>query len=78
MQIREEKIRAVHDVDLDKLMKNLGVLERFNNGDLRCSTCGKTITRENLGCFYAEENEVKVCCVDIECFEKVMNSRRTR
>ena len=77
MPIRKEIIHAVHDMDLEELLKNLELLEPLEKGELRCSICGKPISRENIGCFYAEENEVKVCCADIECFEKAMAGRRS-
>lgn len=77
MPIRKEIIHAVHELDLDELLKNLGLLEPLDKGELKCSICGKDISRENLGCFYAGENEVKVCCANTECFEKAMATRRS-
>lgn len=76
MAIKKQTVRAVHDADLDELIRNLGLLEPLGKRELRCALCGKSITKEDIACFYAEENEVKVCCKSIECFEKALESRK--
>ena len=64
-------IKAVHDSDLEKFLAKLNLLEKIKKKELRCSICGEIITMENLVCVYPENGEIKVCCNERECYEKV-------
>lgn len=77
MVIKKQIVRAVHDADLDELLANLGLLEPLGKGELKCGLCGKSITKEEIACFYAGEGEVKVSCTSVECFEKAMVKRKS-
>jgi hypothetical protein len=76
LPIRKHVIHAVHDLDLDELLRNLGLLEPLKNGELRCNICGCQVNRKNLGCLYPNENDVRICCIKLSCLEKVMIQKR--
>ncbi len=72
---KQLNLKAMLDSDLDKLMDQLGMLELMNAGKLKCAICGKKITRENFYCLYVEEGEIKFCCNQVSCYEKVIKSQ---
>ncbi len=75
-------VKAIHDTDLERVLKKLGLYEKLVAGELRCSICGRLLTLENLGGIYRENGEVKLVCNKIECLveaaEKVRRSRKSR
>jgi len=74
-------IKAIHDTDLEKVLKKLGLYERLLRGELRCAICGRLLTSENLGGLYRENREIKLVCERIQCLveaaEKVMLARQS-
>lgn len=67
-----KKIHAVSDNDLDGLIENLGLVESLEKELLFCSYCGKKLSRENIGCIYPLENEIRLCCDTLSCLEKTL------
>lgn len=50
-------INAVHEDDLEGIMRGLGMWDSFNAGTLKCF-CGETITDENLTAFKKIDGKV--------------------
>lgn len=48
MSTRKEKIQAMMDSDLEKLLIQVGDYDNFNEGQIECQNCGKTINEDNL------------------------------
>lgn len=69
--MNKKEILAFHEQDLEEILNKMELLERFKNKKLKCSICKKVITKENLGCIYPENNNVKVCCSDLKCLNEV-------
>ncbi len=61
-------IKAVHDSDLKPVLKKLGYWDKLQKGELKCKTCGKTITFDNLAGMKKEKGEIvfycHVICID--------------
>jgi hypothetical protein len=72
---KQLNLKAVLDADLEKLLDQLGMLELMNAGKLKCAICGKKITKENFYCLYVEQGEIKFCCSQVSCYEKVAKSQ---
>jgi len=70
--VERHEIKAVHEHNLEEMLKGLGMLEDVKEGRISCKFCGKTITLENLRCLYPKNDEVFFCCTDIECFMQAM------
>jgi len=70
--MKKHKIHAIHESDLDEFLKNIGLLDALENGKLTCDICGCKISRENFGCVYPTESEIKICCSKLECYEKAL------
>ena len=61
-------LKAVHDVDLVKVLKRLGIYNDIIEGKYRCFVCGKKITLENLGgMFKSMDGKINLVCDDIKC-----------
>lgn len=72
-------IKAIHDSDLERILKKLGLYEKLVKGELRCAVCGRSLTFENLGGLYRENGEVKLVCNRVECLvEAAERVGRTR
>jgi len=61
-------LKAVHDVDLVKVLKRLGIYSGVIEGRYRCFVCGRKITFENLGgLFKSRDGKINLVCNDIKC-----------
>lgn len=60
-------VKAIHNSDLGRVLKKLGLYERLVRGELRYAICGFPSTLENLSGLYEENGEVKIVCNRIEC-----------
>ena len=72
----KRKIYAVHDRDLKDFLAELNLLEKVQQGQLKCPECSCKITLENVGFLFMSREEVKVCCDNLECFYKIRRKVR--
>ena len=64
-------VKAIHDSDLEKVLRRLGLYEKLVRGELKCAICGRPLTLENLGGLYKVNGEVKLVCNRIGCLAEV-------
>lgn len=67
-----EKMRMVHDDDLDVLLDSLGVLSKFKAGELKCDFCNVVISFENLHSMFPDSGAIKFTCSEVECVKLLM------
>ena len=72
----KKNILAVHEKDLKKVLENLGFLDRFTNGDLKCYFCKNRITFDNIHSFFPQSGDIKFVCENSNCFRKLSNFLR--
>lgn len=73
MKVRKKHvIRAVGEDQLEQYLASLGLLEALETGELRCGVCGSLITKDNLRCFYPFGDEIRVCCSQLACYDRVV------
>jgi len=61
-------ITAIHDSDLLKVLKRLGLYEGVAEGRFRCFVCGRRIDLENLGgLFKSRDGEIHFVCNNVKC-----------
>lgn len=72
LSLVKEKIPAVADKDLRRLLKGLGLLENLEKHSILCSICEKTLSLKNIGCLYPSESEIKLCCDNLKCLQKAI------
>lgn len=69
---REKKaLKAVHDDDLEGVLKKLGVHSDFVNRRLKCAFCDDVITWDNLHSLFPRGGLVKCCCVRPSCVKQL-------
>jgi len=67
-----KKLPAFHEDDFTEILAKFNLLDKLNEGELKCSVCDKILTKENFGCIYLTKNEeIKTSCSDLMCLEKV-------
>lgn len=66
MLTKDDTLKAVYSTDLDCLLSNLGLLEKFNNGNCTCRFCHTTISRDNLYGI-VPSGEIEFCCNHPAC-----------
>jgi len=72
-------VKAIHDTDLEEVLKKLKLYDRLLRGEFKCAICGCPLTLENLGGLYRENGEVKLACERIQCLvEAAVKVRLTR
>jgi len=69
--IPKEKVKAVHDEDLEKFIEGLGMLNEFSRGELRCKFCKTTITFENMQSVFPQSGSVKFVCDGPDCAKEL-------
>lgn len=70
--MRKLTIKAVHEQDLGDLLNRLGLSEVMMQGELTCGVCGSIVNLSNLLCVYPSNDEVKVCCSNLKCHERLL------
>lgn len=67
----KKEIEAIHKHDLKALLQNLGFLEDYDAGKIKCEFCSDAIRENNFGAIYSQNKKIKFACSKIECLEKM-------
>lgn len=67
-------VSLVGDEDLFALLKETGQLESIQNGDARCSICGKPVSTDSLAAIVANDGQWALVCDDQLCLEEHKSS----
>lgn len=67
MERDERQLRAVHEMDLDRLLTSLGVKELLHDGKMHCKFCKITMTKDNIYSLFKEAGTVAFVCDKPEC-----------
>lgn len=68
-----DKLRAVHDDDLESLLQALGVYGKFSAGKLTCSFCKDAISQQNLHSVFPDSGAIKFCCSRPGCVRALVS-----
>ncbi len=74
--VKENKMKAVHDKDLENLLQSLRVYEDVINGKYKCIFCDEKITLDNIDSIVPYNNTVQFTCDKLECHEKLIGMRK--
>jgi hypothetical protein len=74
---KTERLRAVHDDDLEQVLKALGLFEDVKTGRTRCAVCRESVDLDNLHAVFSDSGDVKVTCNKPDCI-KLLLSRLER
>ena len=67
---------AVHDMDLEKALRRLGIYERLVKGAMCCMICEESVDLENLGALMRANGKIKVICDKPACLSTAMRMGR--
>ena len=75
MAIRKEELKAMMSSDLEKLLIQVGDYDRFLEGKLHCSVCGKLLNRDNIAVVLpVKENNIitlRYFCDSVDCIKDI-------
>ena len=69
--MQRNTIKAIHDDDLEDLLKELNVYDDFISQKLKCIFCDTVVTSDNLHSLFPEYNYIRFCCDKPECIKKL-------
>lgn len=72
MEKEYKNIDAVHADDLERLLERVGLLDKFNQGKVKCKFCGQAVTHENIYSVIKDSGSHKLVCDKAECVNKLM------
>ena len=73
--MEKDTLRAVDDSDLERLLRNLGVLDAVRAGKASCKYCSDNVTFANLAALFPEGGTVKLVCNRSECIAALAESQ---
>lgn len=73
--LQRERVHAIHKRDLKSVLRDIGLLDDLQGGSLSCAVCAKPITLDTLQCLFMEEDQVKLCCDNGKCYQKILSKR---
>ena len=68
----KEKVSAVHDEDLEKILDGLGILKKIQKRLIKCKFCRETVSMENIHSIFPQSGDIKVVCDNKECI-RILN-----
>lgn len=70
-KLPKEKVCAVHDQDLEKILDGLCILNKFKHSELKCKFCNNTITFNNLHSIFPQSGSIKLVCNSPNCVREL-------
>lgn len=73
--MKNNKMKAVHDNDLESLLRSLNVYEDVISGKFSCLFCNNLITLNNIDSIVPFKGSVQFTCDKQECHSKLIGWR---
>lgn len=70
-KLLKEEIQVVHDNDLETILQELGVLNKFKRRECKCYLCEQQIDFDNLHSFFLLSGDIKFVCESEPCLSKL-------
>lgn len=67
-----EKIKAIHDNNLEEFFESLGINSKFQAGKLSCAFCKEVVNFDNLHSVFPDSGAVKLACSKPKCVMMLM------
>lgn len=67
---KSQKIEAVFDKDLEKVLRGLNLYEKIEQGEINCYFCKELITFENLQFIFTKDKKIQISCSKSVCIDK--------
>ena len=65
------EVKAIYDQDLERMLGNLGILDKLIEGELNCAVCRCQVDLDNLGAIFPEGDEIGVSCDNDRCIRLI-------
>ena len=75
MKIETQKINAVFDGDLEKILKELGIYQDTIEGNIGCFFCKDIITLDNLEYIFSNDRKIVISCNKLECKKQLTTEK---
>ena len=66
-KVEKEVIRAVYHKDVINFFESIGLIEKLNEGELKCAICGERITSANFRAVTRKSGNLLFCCDKESC-----------
>lgn len=71
MKKESQKISAVYDKDIERVLRDLGLFENVMAGRIKCVFCGEIITLSNLEFIFSKNKQIVISCNKDSCKYKM-------
>lgn len=78
MERHFQDIDAVHSNDLERLLEKVGLLDKFNKGQLKCKFCSEVVNADNIYSVIKDSGHYKVVCDKADCVNQLLQFLATR
>jgi len=68
---KKVEVKAIYDQDLERVLANLGILDKLIAGELTCAVCGCQVDLDNLGTIFVDGDNVGVSCDNDRCIRAI-------
>jgi len=65
------EVKAVYDQHLERVLTNLGILDKLIAGEVNCAVCGCQVDLDNLGTIFPNGEDVGVSCDNDRCVRAI-------
>ena len=72
----KKEVEAIHKHDVEKLLKNLGLFEKFKSGNIGCQFCKDAIEESNFGAIFPSGQNILFSCSKLECMTKLPKEKK--
>lgn len=74
--VKANKMKVVHDNDLENLLRSLKVFDDVVNGNCNCLFCDEKVTLDNIDSIVPYDESVQFTCDRAECHEKLIGMEK--
>lgn len=81
MRSEYRSLDAVHSDDLERLLRQVGLIDSFTAGKAKCKFCGNPVTHETIYSVLKDSGTPKLVCSRADCVNQLMlfvTSRKKR
>ena len=74
--LQRDKVHAIHEQDMETIVRELGLFEKIISGEILCSECGGKVNIDSIQFIYMQDEDIKICCNATDCYKSLMDRRK--
>ena len=75
MNMPKERIHVFHKMDIENILKDVGLFDEYEKGNLKCFFCEETVVQDNLFGFLVVDKKITPFCDKPDCSEKALQEK---